>query len=341
MPNSHPFLLDENADNVEPVRLIRPPVPVDPDEGGPGELALFPPPDGLDGLAELRPSPGLHFHERHEPVALHDQVDVTVPAAEPAHQHPPAFLLQPSLRYSLSQFSERHSLGRHGGKLWRPAKAASSFGLAKGSHLANRRAVQSRGRDAERPIVATARAPRLPDGAALRIHHLLPATPMRITAILLGLLLAGASPAISQTPNAQAGSAAAEKKVDPAKEKSIRKLIELTRATQTMLEGMKVGLEAQKKAQPGIPDVFWEEFLKRSTANIDEFVTILVGVHDRNYTKEQIDEMVAFFETPLGRMMAEKQPAVALETVAAAERWGMKMGMQVMMELTEKGLITP
>ena len=164
---------------------------------------------------------------------------------------------------------------------------------------------------------------------------------MRISAVLLGLLLAGAPPAISQTPNAQAGSAAAEKMVDPAKEKSIRKLIELTRATQTMLEGMKVGLEAQKKAQPAIPDIFWEEFLKRSTANIDEFVTILVGVHDRNYTKEQIDQMVAFFETPLGRMMAEKQPAVALETVAAAERWGMKMGMQVMMELTEKGLITP
>jgi hypothetical protein len=51
--------------------------------------------------------------------------------------------------------------------------------------------------------------------------------------------------------------------------------------------------------------------------------------------------MIAFFETPLGRMMAEKQPAVALETVGAAERWGMKMGMQVMMDLTEKGLITP
>jgi hypothetical protein len=164
---------------------------------------------------------------------------------------------------------------------------------------------------------------------------------MRITAILISLTLVNASPAISQTPNAQAGSALAEKRVDPAKEQSIRKLIELTHATQTMLDGMKVGLDAQKKAQPGIPDVFWEEFIKRATANIGEFVTILVGVHDRHYTREQIDQMIAFFETPLGRMMADKQPAVAIETVGAAERWGMKMGMQVMMDLTEKGLITP
>ena len=164
---------------------------------------------------------------------------------------------------------------------------------------------------------------------------------MRIIAILVSLTLVSASPAISQTPNAQAGSALAEKKVDPEKEKAIRKLIALTHAERTMLEGMKVGLAAQKKAQPEIPDAFWEEFIKRATDNIGEFVTILVGVHDRHYTKDQIDQMIAFFETPLGRMMAEKQPAVALETVGAAERWGMKMGMQVMMDLTEKGLMTP
>ena len=164
---------------------------------------------------------------------------------------------------------------------------------------------------------------------------------MRIVAVILGLTLVGVSPAFSQTPNAQAGSALAEKKVDPAKERSIRRLLELTRASQTMLDGMKVGLDAPKNAQPGIPELFWEEFIKRATANMDDFVTILVGIHDRNYTKEQIDQMVAFFESPLGQMMAEKQPAVATETVAAAERWGMKMGMQVMMDLSERGLLKP
>jgi hypothetical protein len=164
---------------------------------------------------------------------------------------------------------------------------------------------------------------------------------MRISAILLGLALIGATPALSQTPNAQAGSAVAAKKVDPAKEQSIRKLIELTHATQMMLDGMKVGLDAQKKAQPEIPDVFWDEFITHVTKNMDEFVTILVGVHDHHYTKDQIDQMVAFFQTPLGRMMSEKQAAVSLETVAAAEQWGMKMGMQVMMDLTEKGVLKP
>ena len=164
---------------------------------------------------------------------------------------------------------------------------------------------------------------------------------MRIIAILAGLTLFSAALPRSQTPNAQTGSALAEKKVDPEKERAIRRLIALTHAERTMLDGMKVGLDAQKKAQPEIPAVFWEEFIKRATEHIGEFMAILLGVHDRHYTKEQIDQMIAFFETPLGRIMAEKQPAVALETVGAAERWGMKMGMQEMMDLTEKGLITP
>ena len=38
-------------------------------------------------------------------------------------------------------------------------------------------------------------------------------------------------------------------------------------------------------------------------------------------TENEIDQRIAFFETPLGRMMADTQPAVALETLGAAERW--------------------
>jgi hypothetical protein len=200
------------------------------------------------------------------------------------------------------------------------------------------------GAPSHRRYCARERAGRLALPTTLRSidrPSLMERAPMRMIVILAGLTLLTASTVLSQTPNAQAGSALAEKKVDPEKERAIRKLIALTHAERTMLDGMKVGLDAQKKAQPQIPAVFWEEFIKRATDNIGEFVTILVGVHDRHYSKEQIDQMIAFFETPLGRMMAEKQPAVALETVGAAERWGMKMGMQVMMDLTEKGLITP
>lgn len=165
---------------------------------------------------------------------------------------------------------------------------------------------------------------------------------MRMKTAVLGLaLLALPAAGIAQTPNAQAGSALETKKVDPKKEQAIRKLLEVTHTAQGIITGMEANLDAQKKAQPSIPDIFWEELIKRAKSDVGEFLTMMVGIYDQHYTQEQLDQMLAFFETPLGRMMADKAPVVALATMGAAERWGMKLGMQVMMELVEKGAITP
>ena len=162
-------------------------------------------------------------------------------------------------------------------------------------------------------------------------------------AIALALLALGPSVATAQTPNAQLGSDMQAKKVDPAKEKAIRNLFEVTHTARALLEGMKSNLETQKQDQSNatIPAVFWDEVIKRAEADLGVFLTTLVGIYDQHYTKEEIDQMVAFYKTPLGQMMANKAPPVALATAAAAERWGMKLGMTVMMELLERGLVKP
>lgn len=158
--------------------------------------------------------------------------------------------------------------------------------------------------------------------------------------ILVALAPVPASSA-AQTPNAQLGSAMEAKKVDPAKEQAIRKLFEITRTANLLLDGMKANLESQKESQANIPPIFWEEVIKRAETDVGDFLTTLVGVYDQHYSKDEIDQMVAFYQTPLGKMMAERASVVGLATMRAAERWGMKLGMQVMMELVEKGLVKP
>ena len=163
------------------------------------------------------------------------------------------------------------------------------------------------------------------------------------TALALALLAPLPIVAAAQTPNAQLGSQMEAKKVDPAKEQAIRHLFEITHTARALLDGMKSNLETQKQDQSNasIPPVFWDEVIKRAEADLGVFLTTLVGIYDQHYTKEEIDQMVAFYKTPLGQMMAAKAPPVALATAAAAERWGMKLGMTVMMELVEKGLVKP
>lgn len=163
----------------------------------------------------------------------------------------------------------------------------------------------------------------------------------RILAVVLVSLALVSVTGAAQTPNAQLGSAMEAKKVEPAKEQAIRKLFEITNTARLLLDGMKANLETQKEAQSNIPPIFWEEVIKRAETDVGDFLTTLVGVYDQHYSKDEIDQMVAFYQTPLGNMMAQKASAVGLATMRAAERWGMKLGMQVMMELVEKGLVKP
>jgi hypothetical protein len=54
---------------------------------------------------------------------------------------------------------------------------------------------------------------------------------------------------------------------------------------------------------------------KRAETDVGEFLTTMVAMYDQHYTKEQIDEILAFYATPLGRMMADKASVVSLATM--------------------------
>lgn len=164
---------------------------------------------------------------------------------------------------------------------------------------------------------------------------------MRTHTTIFAVLILLTGIAEGQTPNATSGAQLAERKIEPAKEQAIREFFDLTKVGQGLLDGMRMGLESQKAAQPNVPDIFWEEFIKRAETNIGEFLTIMVGVYDRNFTRQEINAMLSFYSTPLGRVMAEKQPKIARETMQEAETWGMKLGLKVASDLVEKGLFKP
>ena len=99
--DSDSLTLDQNADHVEPIGIVRPAVAGDPDARRASQLLLFPPVDRFDGTAELVPASSLDLDERHHPVPLDDEIDVAMAGAEPALNDAPPALPEPSLRDSL------------------------------------------------------------------------------------------------------------------------------------------------------------------------------------------------------------------------------------------------
>lgn len=180
-------------------------------------------------------------------------------------------------------------------------------------------------------------------------------------AALIGLLLLGPvafsqkpaafEPAKAMTAPAVTQSAAPTKtqeevtkpaaKVAPEKEAAIRKLFEIQGTRQSMgqvLAGMSANMKPMlsKMLPPGdyqdklIP-LFFEKFQSKMKA--DDLIDLLIPVYDKYLSKEDIDGLAQFYQTPVGKKMVSVLPQLAVETQAAAMNMGQELGRKAMREV--------
>lgn len=128
-------------------------------------------------------------------------------------------------------------------------------------------------------------------------------------------------------------------KVPAEKAAGAKRLIELTGAPEVILATFRANLPAQKAAMPQIPAEFWDEFEKRLIADIDRFVEMIIPIYDRHFTTEQLNELIAFYETPIGRHTVQVLPRIAEESAAAGQQWGVVLATEVARDLAARGIV--
>lgn len=117
---------------------------------------------------------------------------------------------------------------------------------------------------------------------------------------------------------------------EPAKGAAIEELIEITGAAalgkQAMQQIMPDMWKLVKKANPQISDdmvsVMEEEFLRAFDETLPEFIAGTVAIYDRYYTAAEINELLAFYKTELGRKTISILPQLLGETMSFGRRWG-------------------
>ena len=117
---------------------------------------------------------------------------------------------------------------------------------------------------------------------------------------------------------------------DNAKTKDMKKLLELTGAVKVGIQMMNTSIEAQRQTNPNIPQEFWDEFMKQITE--DAFVEMVMPIYDKHYTHPEIQELIAFYQTPVGKKTITVLPLIAQESMEA----GQKLGMQIAQNIIEK-----
>lgn len=117
MADPNLLAVDQHPNDVEAVLIRRSAVTIDPDVGGLGQLFLFPPVNSGHRPAEVRSFPSFDLDERHCPILLDHEVDISTPVPKASVYYPPTVPPEPPLRDSLTQHPEC-LLGRgHGGQV--------------------------------------------------------------------------------------------------------------------------------------------------------------------------------------------------------------------------------
>ena len=118
----------------------------------------------------------------------------------------------------------------------------------------------------------------------------------------------------------------------------IRRLLTVTRAAELAVTAMEATVPAQRAANPKIPKEFWDEFLTRARKDMPRFIDLLVPVYDSHFSKQQLEQLVAFYESPLGRHVAKVQPEIAVQSSQIGQKWGAELGAAVGQDLQKRGV---
>ena len=87
----------------------------------------------------------------------------------------------------------------------------------------------------------------------------------------------------------------------------------------------------------GIPNTFWAKF--REKVNMDDLLFACVPVYAKYYTRDEIRQLITFYESPLGKRLVEVTPKLTQETMAIGQRWGEQLGQDIVNELIKEGYI--
>jgi hypothetical protein len=148
----------------------------------------------------------------------------------------------------------------------------------------------------------------------------------------------------------------ADDSLTPEKQTDIRRLMEMTGGTsiarQFATASSQQMFQMLRKARPDIPDralvVMNQElmglFSERMTGP-DSLFDQIVPIYHRHLSHAEIRELIAFYESPIGRKTIAIMPQVVGESMQAGQRWGMALGPEIQRRiraaLLREGLMPP
>lgn len=136
------------------------------------------------------------------------------------------------------------------------------------------------------------------------------------------------------------GAVQAAETVPPAKDADIRKLLEVTGAlkignmmTESVVKQMS---ESFAQSRPDFPAALVDSLAMDVSRIFSQGISVKGGLMDqmvplyhRQFTHEEIKGLLAFYQSPLGKKVAQTLPALTQESMKLGQEWGEALGPKI------------
>ena len=121
------------------------------------------------------------------------------------------------------------------------------------------------------------------------------------------------------------------------KTEKVRQLLELMGSGKLAEQVASQMITLFQNAYTDVDKQFWDEFSKEMKTA--ELLELIVPIYEKYYTEEEVEQLVTFYKTPLGKKVTESLPMITQESMEAGRMWGEGIGMKVVQRLREEGYI--
>lgn len=119
---------------------------------------------------------------------------------------------------------------------------------------------------------------------------------------------------------------------------SLKKMFKVSGTEESYQAAIKQMFSMFKEQSPNVKATIWEEFENEFLhTSINELVEMLAPVYKKYMTKEDLEEMITFYETPVGQKYAKSTPLIMRESMEVGQKWGARIGEEIGHKLKEKG----
>lgn len=122
-------------------------------------------------------------------------------------------------------------------------------------------------------------------------------------------------------------------------EAAMIKMLEVSKSMDAMKQMAPQIISMVKQQAPAAPEEFWNGLEKGMLEMYDEIIKAMIPVYEKYLTLEDIEGVIRFYETPVGKKLAESNTKIAAETMPIAQQIAMQTMQKLMESAKEKGYV--